>query len=613
MDINIETILKLENDIIYYNEQYRIGNSLISDAEYDKLVDKLREYDINHELLSKIGYINTTDNRKVKLPYPMFSMDKLKNIEELTKWVNNRDYISTSELIITPKYDGASFLANEKSGEGWTRGDGTFGQKSDKHFNYINGGKLDKKLISFGEMIMRKDIFEDKYSEIFKNPRNMIAGLLNSKDISDKKDMFNDVDFIRYGIFTDNELITKKSQELDVLNKYQQVQVPYILTNANNITIELIQELFDNWNTDYEIDGIIIEINDYKLRKELGRENNNNPAYARAFKGEFEETKLTKVLNIDYQISRTGKLKPVVYIDPIKLNGVTVKKATGNNAKYMKDNNIGIGSIIIVKRSGMVIPKIINVITPTGFVMPDIENIYWDDNKVDLMMGDISNEQEIKQIAHFFKSIKVTDLGEGICKMLYTNGLTTIKKILTATKFDLIKIPGIGEKNAIKIIRDVNNKLKNIPIHILQNASGLFTLLGEKKLKLINHFNYKPNMEELLLINGIGEKNAEIYLDNYDNFIKFANELNINFIIPEKEEIIEGKLNGIIICFTKIRDKELENYIFNNGGQVVDSITNECTHLVCKDINENSSKLKKAKQKEIKILNLEQFKQEIYD
>jgi hypothetical protein len=217
---------------------------------------------------------------------------------------------------------------------------------------------------------MPREVF-DKNHSYAKNPRNLVAGKFNDK--TPNPEVLKDCEYVRYGMETDEFDFETKSEVLDYLNETQKTIVPYENIEIKDLTEEYLKELFIKWSSQYEIDGVILEVNDLKLQKELGRERNNNPVFARAFKGDFEEVKESKVVSITIQVSKRGYLKPVVNIEPIELDGVTVTNPTGYNFRFIKEMGIGIGSIVKVKRSGMVIPKIIKTVKRVEFEMPVIK------------------------------------------------------------------------------------------------------------------------------------------------------------------------------------------------------------------------------------------------
>ena len=470
-------IQELRNKISEANKAYRLGTPIISDNKYDQLIEELSVLSPDDELLTKVG-ISVDDSRKSRLPIEMASMNKIKSMEDLYDWCRLKRISKNEEIIITPKFDGISLCVNELTNEAYTRGDGEFGQKSDEHYKLLNNKLKDAaidckksekyfayKEFSYGEVMMSKSMFLSKYTG-FANPRNLVGGLMNSKEVSP---YLKDCDYIKYGFLSlsddttvDNPFDTK-SELISFLNKNQEIKVNSYLCKISELTEELLIDLFHKWSTEYEIDGVIIEINDLKLQEKLGREtSSNNPVWARAFKHpSFVQSAETEIIGITWNISKQGYLKPVAHVNPIKLDGVTVSNVTLNNANWVRDLGLGVGAIVRIVRSGMVIPLITDVIKPVDFVMPDIPNIGWNENGVELITLTETDEQKLKKIIAFFEILEAKNVSEGVITQLWDAGYTTIKDILKLTTSDLEKIDRFGKRKSSIVYNSIQeNGLK---------------------------------------------------------------------------------------------------------------------------------------------------------
>lgn len=605
-------IEKLKKSIIDANTAYREGNPIISDYEYDKLLDDLSILSPNDELLNKIGITILDDSRKSKLPIGMFSMNKIKTIGEIDDWCRSKKINKNEIVILTPKLDGLSMCVEELTDKAYTRGDGIYGQKSDDHYKLISN-HLDNEITSFkytyGEIIMPKLIFEEKYSEKFANGRNLVSGLLNSQD---PKESLRDCVYIKYGAIPLNNNEFKTKQDIiDLLNMGQKVTIPYYLCKINELNEDLLIDLYNKWKIEYEIDGVIIEINDIELQNSLGREiSTKNPSYARAFKHEsFMESAITEILGITWTISKNGLLKPVAHVNPVKLDGVIVSNCTLNNAKFVKDMGLGVGSIVKIIRSGLVIPKIVGVIKKVDFDMPIIDGVEigWNDNQVELITMDETDDQKLKKIISFFEILECDNFGEGVITQLWKADYKSIKSILNINKLDLDNIDGFGKRKAKIVYDSIKKCTKDVDLSKLMHASGIFgSMLGSKKLSLLVKFSNKPTVEQVMEIDGFAEISAKSYVDNYDKFYEFIKDLPIT--IKNNDEMkVNGDLNGLIFVFTGIRLKNEQDILIKRGAKVMDSISKNTTHLVCKDSNSGSSKLEKAKSLGIKIIGVDEL------
>lgn len=603
MDINT-----LKTKIEEANLLYRSGNPIMSDLEYDELVDKLFQLSPNDIFFKNIGH--KIYDRKVKLPIQMASMNKIKTIQELNDWFRLKSIPLDTILVLTPKYDGISLGVNENTKTAFTRGDGEYGQESTKHFSVVSN-KIDKSdnlfEYSYGELIMSKNKFNSKYSNDFINQRNLVAGLINSKKSSN---ILSDCEYIRYGIQNFNEnKFNSKVQILNYLNSLQETKVPYETCNINDISEEFIINIFKKWSSDFEIDGIIIEVNELNTQLMLGREtSSNNPIWARAFKHtSFEQSVLSEVLNITWNISKNGCLKPVINIRSVHIDGVTVSNVTGNNARYIKEMGIGIGSIVKVVRSGMVIPKIIEVLEKKEFSMPNIDNISWDEKNIDLITLNETDEQKFKKIVAFFSILETDNVSEGILKQLWDNGFKSIKDILYLKKNDLLSIGRFGNRKAEIVYDSIQKSITNVELAKLQHATGIFKGLGSLKLVKLEHFKTKPSVDDVMSIEGFAEISAKTYVESYDEFFDFIKDLPITFLEKSESITISNDLEGMVFVFTGLRMKLEEDLLIIKGAKIGSSVSKNTTHLVCKDKNITSSKLEKAKEFGIIIMNVDEF------
>lgn len=604
------------------NESYRSGNAIMSDKDYDLLIEELQELDPTNELLIKVGIEIIDETRKSRLPIPMASMNKLKSFEEVLNWFRLKGIKLDTEIVATPKFDGLSLCNNELDNGTWTRGDGVFGQKSDEHYKLIsnhlyegvheNGYPFSPIDFSYtyGEVIMSKKTFLEKYSldagtGDFANPRNLVAGLLNSPE---PREALKDCQFIKYGAVPNTGIkFSTKSEILDVLNANQRVGVNYSVCKANELTEDMLVKLFHDWSVDYEIDGIILEVNNLELQDALGRETSSgNPCFARAFKHDsFEQRAETIILEIEDNISKQGLVMPVAIIQPIKLDGVTVSRCTLNNYKFVKDNGLGVGAKVVIKRSGMVIPKIIEILKTVDFVMPVIEGVElsWNDTGVHLITTTETDIQKIKKIASFFEVLEADNVGEGVVTQLWESGLQTIESVLNATKKDFESIDRFGKRKATIVFDSIRKATKDVELSKLQHATGLFRGLGSKKLALLE-FDDKPTLDKVMSIEGFAEISAKSYLDSYDSFYEFVKDLPITIAKKVESVKVGDDLVDMIVVYTGIRDKNSEEVIVSRGGKIGSSVSKNTTHLICKDPNSGSSKLEKAKSLGVEIMTL---------
>jgi len=608
------------------NQYHNLGEPMFSDVEYDEVKDYLRKIDKNNEYFKHVG-AEIIGKDKVKLPYFLGSQDKIKDdVKTLEKWV--KKYNNPASYIISEKLDGISCLIvygnGNVNGNGndnikiYTRGDGKYGQDishlKDKIKDLPKLLKTTSKIAVRGELIISKANWQ-KIAHKGTTARNVVAGFVNSKKAD--KEIADYIEFIVYDVI---EPRTKLEDGLIFAKKHKFNVVKHI--KINNLTISELYELYKEWKNEskYEIDGLVVTHNDlYKLKS------GENPKYSFAFKSlaMHEEVRVI-VKDVEWNVSKDKYLKPIVKFDEIKLNGVKIKQATGFNAEYISKNNIGVGSKIIIIRSGDVIPHIKEVLTPSTNKKPLLPDVPFIWNGKDIILDDDNKnrEQDIKTYTHFMKSLNIKGIGEGVITKLYDNSYDTLIKIINITKTQLLKIDGFKDKSATNLLKALE-EIKSKNCVELMTASNIFGRgMGEKKLNLIiDKYPYICNnqekasnitLEDIKKINGMGEKSALLFITNLKEFYKFYNSLNI---IPEvivkvpkiTNTNTNNKYKDNIYVFTGIRDKDLEKIIIASGGTIGSTITRKTTLLIIKNADDETTKVKKAREFNIPIITYDEF------
>jgi NAD-dependent DNA ligase len=598
------------------------GKPLISDNEYDILHDYIERKYPKMTILKEIGA--PVEKHKANLPYEMASMDKIKpDTGVLERW--KQKY--TGPYVISCKLDGVSglYTTEESQPKLYTRGDGKIGQDISYLIPYL---KLPREpgIVIRGEIIIKRNTFENKYKTQFANPRNLVAGIANSKSVDEK---IHDVDFVAYELIKPEKL--KPSQQMLKLEGFGFDKSNLIVVQnqtLDKITNESLSEILQDWrkNSIYEIDGIIIS-NDKVHPRSIG-----NPEHSFAFKmvlsDQFAEA---HVLDVEWSPSKDGYLKPRVRINPIKLGGVTIQYATGFNGEFIEKNKIGIGAVIQIIRSGDVIPYIKSVTTPAeNPKMPEV-SYKWNNNHVDILLE--NPEEDIivkeKQISAFFKRIEVDGLGPGNVKKIISAGYDTIPKILRMTETNFMNIPGFQEKTTKKLYEGIQIKIDNVSLPVLMAASNQFGRgFGLTKIELIMK-EYptilKPgerNLLKLSEIEGVGNKTGKEFIDRIPAFFEFIKECGLEEKLVKKVDIshkvsselinehISHHLCNKIIVMTGFRDKILEDWLISVGAKVGNSLNKNTHVLLVKNHNFDTTtgKIKDAQKYGVPIMTLDEFK-----
>jgi NAD-dependent DNA ligase len=608
---NIKILIKLAK---YLSNKYYSLEPIVSDEEYDLLIDSIKYREPNNSFLKEIG-TDCKKNNIVDLPFYMGSMDKIKNSKDIINWSNK----FSGPYYISDKLDGISALLeiDKKNGNKlYTRGNGLQGNDITTLLKYLNIPKIDADYVVVrGELIISKEKFK-KYSDKMANARNLVCGTVNSKKIN--KEKMNDIDFVAYEIIEpwlsikDQFIALKENNFNTVYN-----------TVFENINIDNLSNLLKERknNSEYDIDGIIVSYGKPKKRLEEG-----NPDYAFAFKQTFEnQTVDVIVLDVEWNESKDGYLKPRLILEPTKLSGVTIKHVTAFNAKYISDNNIGPNTIIKLVRSGDVIPHILKVVKSTKAKMPTIE-YSWTDTKVDIIAKKQSIDGLVQSLTFSVQKLKIKNVNEGIIKKLVEKDIKTIIDLININKDFLLEIEGFKDKKATLIFNSIQNAIENLSLLDFMVASNILGRgIGEKKIKKI--IDTYPNIiakhetdiyNKILKIEGFDELTSKLFTNNLDEFIKLFNKLPLKLqkqlLVVKKKQNNNNRFDNLKIVFSGFRNKEWETIIEDEGGKVVTTVSSNTDILVAKkediELAENS-KIKKALQLKITILTPEQFEKKL--
>lgn len=595
----------------YLDDKYHNSGNLteLNDYQYDILSELISNLDISY--IPSVGAKIRDGDNKVELEVHLASLDKIKadDTNALKNWINKN---KTDEYIIENKLDGVSCLYIYKNGNVnlYTRGDGIIGSNITHLLKFIkNIPKIKDNIKIRGELIIKKEIFQKKYSDKIANPRNMISGIVNAKTL---KDGLDDIDFIAYEIISDDEFQNNPSEQIKILKNLGFQTVSHQIINLENLNVEnLTTTLIENKTlSEYEIDGIVIQ-SEQKYKRNIS----GNPKYAFAFKvNSFVEAEVIEVL---WNISKYKLLKPRIKIKPINLNGVNINYASGSNAKNIVENFIGKGSIVKITRSGDVIPFIFEVIKPA--IEPDMPKIpyKWNENKVDIIVvDDEDNISEIKMISSFFSNMGIKNISDSTVEKIYNSGYKTLKSIFDAKKEDFEKIDGFQKTLAQKIYDNIHNGLKNTKKEILLgSASILGEGIGKRKIKslfdgfpdiLDTDIDKKDMIKKIINIEGFSDKTAEKIVYNIDNAKKFLKDIE-KYVSYEIDIVESTKLNGKNILFSGYRSKDLEKEIIKNGGNIVQTVNKNLSILIVKDLDSNSSKVENAKKFGVEIIDNDNF------
>ena len=601
----------------YYQET---EESLLSDNQYDILREYILEkYPTNKTANVQHGVVKL-DKNKVKLPYEMWSMDKIKpDTKELEKFKSKY----SGPYVISCKLDGVSALysTEEDSPKLYTRGDGKYGQSINHLIEHLNL-PTNKNITLRGELIIKETLFQEKYSSKYSNSRNFISGLVNKKKISeDDINILKDIDFVGYEVIKPENL--KPSEQLNLILSLNGNSVKFMDSiNSEELTNEFLSEKLVNWrsNNEYTIDGIIC-IDDKVYPRE-----SKNPTHAFAFKMVLsDQSAEAKVLDVLWSASKDGFLKPRVKIEEVNIGGTKINYATGFNAKFIIDNKIGVGAVIKIIRSGDVIPKIEEVITGAETPLMPKEKYIWNETHVDIMLENKEDDEtvKLKNIAGFFKTLEVDGLGEANIKKIIKVGGNSIGKIIAMTINDLMKVEGFKEKMATKIYKSIQKQITKSSLATIAAASNIFGRgFGEKRIELIlkelpniitEDSSNQEKINKLKVIDGLGRKTSEQFVEKIPEFKKFISEAKLEDKLskkesPKKSPKKELPLSNKMVLLSDVKGKKkITEKIENLGGEVVTNISKNVNLLIVGSLDDETIKMKKAKEYNIEIISIEEF------
>ena len=645
----VEEVEKLRELIRKYDYYYYVlNNPLVSDAEYDELKRRLIELERKYpELITpdsptqRVGAPPRKEFPNVPHSVPMLSLEDARNDEEI-KEIYERIVRVTGkdiEFCIEPKFDGTSLELIYENGvlvRAVTRGDGYLGEDVTPNARTIKTIPLrlfeDISIEIRGEVVISKENFKKLNEELinrgekpFANPRNAAAGSLMQLD--SRITAQRPLDFIVWGFGKSGEKFTKMSEFLKRAGELGfKVPEPKVVK-----TLDEIIETYRRWEEErdryvYELDGIVVKVNEIELWEKLGY-TARAPRWAFAAKFKPRE-KTTKILRVVWQVGRTGVITPVAELQPVEIGGAVVSRATLHNVEILKKLGVKMGDTVIVSRAGDVIPQIIKPIEElrTG-QEKDIEI----PNKCPVCDGEVAMEgpflkclnlscpaklsASIKHLARR-EAFDIEGLGEKTSKLLVEKGVVKdIADIFNLKKEELKKLPGFSDVSAEQLVLAIE-RAKRVKLDRFIHALGIpgvgeatSRLLAEKfrTLEALMDASYF----DLMKIRGIGPETANAivkFFSDERNRKSISKMLEYGVKVYWGEER-KGPLSGKVFVFTGELDccprSKAKEMVEELGGQTADTVSKRVHYVV---VGKNpGSKLQKAQKLGIKILSEEEF------
>ncbi len=646
----------LRRAINEYNYYYHVlDQPKVDDWKFDQMMHELERLEEEYPGLQdpdsptrRIGgepleSFETLDHR-----VPMLGLDNAFNEEDLIGFDNRVRKLSgldCVEYFCELKIDGLAVSLQYEEGifkRGSTRGDGYTGEDITHNLRTIRQIPLklpeNLTLEVRGEVYINKKDFErlNRYREeqglmLFANPRNAAAGSLRQLDprLAAKRPL----KLFLYGLGDHSLELSCQSELLDYLEK---LQLP---VNPNRTICRGPEEVYEycrRWQTEklelpYEIDGIVIKVNDLALQKELGN-TARSPRWAIAYKYPPEE-KPTRVLDIEVNIGRTGAITPVALLEPITLSGTTVKRASLHNEDFIAEKGIKIGDTVIVHKAGEIIPEVLKVMEDrrTGrekeFKMPghcpscNSETVRLSGEAAMRCLNPSCPAQLVEKLVHFSsrRAMDIEGLGPAVAEAVFNSGLVRdVGDLYYLTAEELAGLPRMAEKSAGNLVEAIAGSREN-PLRRLLFGLGI-RFVGEKAARLLAaRFGTLDRLreaeeEELTRVEEIGPKIGEAVVQFFNTaetgpVLEKLRKAGVNFEEPTVEAISEdlaGKtfvFSGALDSFTR---DEAAALVEEKGGRASSSISRKTDYLVAGE--DPGSKLEKARRLDVRVIDEEEFK-----
>ena len=654
-----QEIENLKQTLHRYDHLYYVKNSpTVSDQEYDALLRRLKELEAAHpEYITldsptqRVGGKVDERFKAVVHPVPMLSLDNTYNVDEVRAFHQRvlrglPDVPEESiEYVVELKFDGLAVALTYEEGllvSGATRGDGLQGEDITANLRTIRSIPLRIDTDSFhrievrGEVYMPKKEFErineQRVAEgevPFANPRNAAAGALRLLDPAITAERKLDIFIYSVGFLDANPFETHSEMQ----EKLSALQFPI---NEHNrlcknfeFTLGLIEEFRDKRKEfDYEVDGLVIQLNSLVHRKTLGA-TSKFPRWAVAYKYEAEQA-VTDILDIVCQVGRTGSITPVAELRPVFVSGSTVSRATLHNEDEIKRKDIRVGDQVVIEKAGEIIPKVVRVLEPSGergvaFTMPTAcpqcqAPIYRAEDEAVWRCVSSACPAQLKERLRYFasrKAMNIDHLGPAVIEQLVDSGqVKNFSDLYSLKKEDVASLERLADKSAQNLIEEIE-KSKSAGLSRLLHALGVRHVGQRTAVLLARKFRSLEKLQEtgydaLEKVDEIGPVIAEslrAFLDRETNQQEIERLQGLGILMEEMgefsetEELLEGRqfvLTGTLSRFTREEAKEKIQAL---GGRVTSTVSKKTDYLVVGD--SAGSKLEKAQKLGIEILDEE--------
>ena len=674
-----EKYTKLRNEIEYHNNlYYNEDKPLISDMEYDALMRELKQLEQEYpELLKneengesspteKIGGTASEKFSKVRHRVPMLSLSNTYNISEIEDFdkrikkiilsENVKNHSQELEYILELKLDGLSISLIYENGvlvQAVTRGDGQVGE--DVTENIMEITTIPKKLkenISLevrGEIILPISSFnrinqerEDDGEDIFANPRNAASGTIRQLDKTIVAERGLDC-YLYYLVNAENYGINTHLESIEYIEKlgFKTTKIFEKYTDFKELEKSIDKWHNDRKKLDYETDGLVIKVNNFALYETLGY-TTKSPRWAIAYKFPAEQVK-TKLLDVTFQVGRTGVITPVAELEAVNLSGSVVKRASLHNFDEIRRKDIKIGDNVIVEKAAEIIPQVVNVVfddrtgqeieiqEPTNCPVCNSELAHEEGLVALKCHNPLCPEKVKRQIAYFVSrdAMNISGLGDKIVeKFIELGKIKTIVDIYSLEKYreELENLEKMGQKSVDNLINSIESS-KNRDFSKVLYALGI-PFVGKFNANLLtktfkNIENLKnQSIKNLLAVKGIGDKVAvavNTFLNDENNWkiITDLKNIGLQFAVDEtnSEEIADNPIKDKNFLATgklqKYKRNDIKDIILSKGGNYLSAVSKNLDFIIAGE--KAGSKLEKAEKLGVRVLTEDEFEKEFLE
>lgn len=618
---------------------YYAGTPSITDAQFDALEDSLRALDPNHPVLGGVGATPSSGWTKVSHKTPMGSLNKAQDEAQMLHWFQTT-VGNSPDVVIVDKLDGISISLRYDKGvltQAATRGDGFTGEDITRNVRLMKGVPADLGDWSGyvrGEIVCYKDDFNAHFQGD-SNPRNTAAGTAKRQSDPSK---CKHLTVVAFDMIPDVGVLTHKDQELQALSGAGFTTPSWITAQQGTVQIQSIYDAYVRSDRDalpYEIDGLVLILNDTSDWKRVG-EKNHRPAGSIAYKFPHE-AQSTTLRAIRWQVGNSGRVTPVAEFDALDLAGASVKQASLHNVanigRLTDGNGFMEGACILVSRRNDVIPYVEALISQDS-TADELEAPH-ECPECNTLLGMVGEylmcpndtdcpAQTLGAMRRWIKKVGVLHFGDAMLSAVVDAGMvSTIPDLyrLDANNVGHLDMDGRRVGGAAKRALTSLNSLKTLPLETYVGSLGI-DLCGRRMVrKLVAAGMTDLNalatatVQELSAVPGFGQDKALAFRAGFDARKEIIIGLHAVGVTPAPYEApaapTGSAMAGQAVCFTGVRDKALEAAIAAAGGRIASSVSRNVTVLVCKDPSSTSGKAQKARDLGIEVIGLEDMRQRV--